>query len=438
MLNFELVSRAVPARVFALQVAAGISFPLLAARGVIRKATRVSVRTALDAYEATSTPALAWLRLPPVARNLLRRPKRLLLTLLLLAVGGGLFITALSLAGAWDANLAKMQSTRHYDVEVRLHAPPPTGLALAGAEWWGYAPAAFAVPGQVDTVRTYPDRGHGSLYLLAPPPETRLISFPVLSGRWLRPGDDDGVVLNHVAAAQRPGVRVGDRLLVSAEGAVADVRVLGIVEEIGSAGVVYLTRAAFETRFGAPRLARLAMAVSSPEERRRAIAQVERELARAGASVEVVMPFAELRTAVGDHVVVLVNALVALAAVLGCVGLLGLSSSMTTAVVERTREIGVMKAMGALRRRILSAILAEGVLTAALSAVLALLLSLPLAAFVEVHLGRLGFLAPLPFVVSLGGAALWTVLVLVTSALASWFPARRAARISVREAISQV
>jgi putative ABC transport system permease protein len=150
------------------------------------------------------------------------------------------------------------------------------------------------------------------------------------------------------------------------------------------------------------------------------------------------MPFAELRTAVGDHVVVLVNALVALAAVLGCVGLLGMSSSMTTAVVERTREIGVMKAMGAVRRRILSAILLEGVLTAALSAVMAVLLALPLAAVVEVHLGRLGFMAPLPFVLSLGGAVLWTALVLVASLLATWLPARRAAAISVRAAIAHV
>jgi putative ABC transport system permease protein len=145
-----------------------------------------------------------------------------------------------------------------------------------------------------------------------------------------------------------------------------------------------------------------------------------------------------LRTAVGDHVVVLVNALIALAAVLGCVGLLGLSSSMTTAVVERTREIGVMKAMGAVRRRILGDILAEGVLTAGLSAALALLLALPLAALVEAHLGRLGFLAPLPFFVSLSGAALWTGLVLVASVLATWLPARRAAAISVREAIAHV
>ena len=73
-----------------------------------------------------------------------------------------------------------------------------------------------------------------------------------------------------------------------------------------------------------------------------------------------------------------------------------------------------------------------------LSAVLAALLALPVAALFEVHLGRIGFLAPLPFVVSWTGVALWTLLVLVASLLASWLPARRAANISVREAIAHV
>jgi putative ABC transport system permease protein len=444
MLNFELLSRSVPARVFLLQAALGVSLPLLVAWSVIRRATGTSVRRALDGQDAPSPWLSAWRGMPRSLRNLLRRPRRLALTLLLLATGGALFVTALSVAGAWDANLAKMQTTRHYDVEVRLHAPPPSTLALAQvagvrhAEWWGYSPAAFAVPDQVDTVRTYPDRGHGSLSVLGPPADTRLISFPVLSGRWLKPGDDESVVLNHVAAAQRPGLRLGERVSISAEGTRADLRVIGIVEEIGSAGVVYMTRAGFESRFGAPRLARLTTASASTAERNSAIANLERELSRAGAAVEVVMPFAELRTAIGDHVIILVNALIALAAVLGCVGLLGLSSTMTTSVVERTREIGVMKTVGAVRSRIMTSILSEGVLTAALSALLASLLALPLSAIVEVHLGRLGFLAPLPFVVSGTGMALWALLVSVASVLASWLPARRAARISVREAIAHV
>lgn len=444
MLNFELLSRSVPGWILLLQGGAGVSLPLLVARGVIRRATSMSVRSALDAYEVPPRPVLAWPRLPRALRNLLRRPRRLALTLLLLGLAGALFVTALSVADAWDANLAKMQTTRHYDVEVRLHGPPPSALSLSRlpgvrhVEWWGYASAAFAVPGQIDTVRTYPDRGHGSLTVLAPPPDTRLISFPVLSGRWLKPEDERGVVLNHVAAAQRPGLRVGEQLTVSAEGKLAHVTVVGIVEEIGSAGVVYMPRAAFEAHFGAPRLARLTTSSGSSRERDDAIARIEGELARTGASVEVVMPLAELRTAVGDHVIVLINALIALAAVLGCVGLLGLSASMTTSVVERTREIGVMKAVGAVSRRIMGLILWEGVLTTALSAALSFVLAVPLAAVVEVHLGRLGFMAPLPFVLSFSGGLLWTALVLIASVLASWLPARRAASISVREAIAHV
>lgn len=443
MLNFDIVDHAVPPSVWLLQLAGGTVTPLIMAWGVIRGAARTTVRSALDAHEVT-TLATAWsARLPAALRNLFRRPKRTALTLLLLATGGALFTTALSVAGAWDANLAKMQTTRHYDVEVRLHDAPPTALDLtavsgvAQVEWWGYAPAAFAENGHIDTVRTYPDRGHGSLTLQAPPPKTRLISLPVLRGRWLSETDDAEVVLNHVAAAQRQA-HVGDEVLVSAEGQVARVKVVGIVEEIGAAGVVYLSKTAFERRFGAPHMARITSAATSAQERERVITRVEQELARADAAVSVVLPFAELRTAVGDHVVILVRALVALASVLGCVGLLGLSSAMSAAVIERTREIGVMKAVGASRRRILRLILSEGVVVSLLSGALAFLLTLPMTATVEDHLGRLGFMAPLPFVVSSSAAGGWLLLVIVAGLLATWLPARRASQISVREAIGYV
>jgi putative ABC transport system permease protein len=134
----------------------------------------------------------------------------------------------------------------------------------------------------------------------------------------------------------------------------------------------------------------------------------------------------------------LVRALVALACVLASVGLLGLTSAMTTAVIERTREIGVMKAVGATRGQVLRLILAEGLLTAVTSAALALFVALPLTSGVESMIGRLGFLAPLPFVVSTGAIAGWLVLAGAFSLVATWLPARRAASISVREAIAQV
>jgi putative ABC transport system permease protein len=443
MLNFDLIDVSVPPWVLGAQAASGVGLPLLLALFPIVAATRTTIRASLDAHGVRPvSQAVAWL--PRTARDLLRRPKRLALTLSLLAIAGALFTTALSVAKAWDENLAKIQQTRHYDLEIRLHAAKPTALALEDvrgvrrAEWWGYAPAAFAQPGRIDTVRTYPDRGHGSLTLLAPPPRTRLISFPVLAGRWLEDGDDDGVVLNHVAAAQNAGATVGARLLLSADGKTLPVRVVGVVEEVGSAGVVYLNRAHFEAGFGPPRLARVVTHATSAGERAEIIRHVEDVLASGNAPVEAVLPFAELRTAVGDHVMILVRALVALACVLAAVGLLGLTSTMTTAVIERTREIGVMKAVGATSGRVLRLILAEGVLTAIASTVLAFLLTLPVTALVESMIGRLGFLAPLPFVVSTTAVVSWVLLVTAFSLLATWLPARRAAGISVREAVSEL
>jgi putative ABC transport system permease protein len=443
MLNFELVDQSMPLWVLGVQIASGLGLPLILAVIPILSATRATVRATLDAQGVRAvSQALAWL--PRTARDLLRRPKRLALTLSLLAIAGALFITALSVAKAWDKNLAKIQETRHYDVEIRLHAAKPAALALGQVpgvrrvEWWGFAPAAFGQPGLIDAVRTYPDRGHGSLTLLAPPPRTPLISFPLLAGRWLQEGDTDAVVLSHVAAAQNPKARVGSRLLVSAEGRSLSVRVVGIVEEVGSAGVVYLNRAQFEVSFGPLRMARAVTASASPPQRAEVIRRVEEALASCNAPVEAVLPFAELRTAVGDHVLILVRALVALAIILALVGLLGLTSAMTTAVIERAREIGVMKAVGATRRRVLGLILGEGLLTAVASAALALLLALPLTSIVESMIGRLGFLAPLPFVVSIAAMVGWLLLVSTFSLLATWLPARRAASISVREAISQV
>ena len=83
-------------------------------------------------------------------------------------------------------------------------------------------------------------------------------------------------------------------------------------------------------------------------------------------------------------------------------------------------------------------ILAEGLLTAVTSALLALVLTLPLTALVESTIGRLGFLAPLPFVVSTSAWAGWLLLVSAFSLLATWLPARRAATISVAEAIARL
>lgn len=444
LLNFDLTDRDVPAWVFVVQASAALTVPLALAAIPIVRAVRVPVRAALDHHGVAAVSLRPWVaRLPAALRELLRRRARSALTIGLLAAAGAMFMMAFAVSRAWERNLEKIHETRHYDLEVRF-AGPAAGVALARAvpgvravEAWGYSPAAIARPDRIDVVRTYPDRGHGSFMVLAPPADTTMIEFPLLAGRWLRAGDGDAVVLNHVAAAQS-GARVGDAITLSLDGAASRWTVVGLVEEVGAAGVAYVDPGAFARVTGSDgaRMLRVATTATTAAERAAIVRAVDGAL-RTRLDVEAVTPFTELRTAVGDHVVIFVRMLAAMAAIMAIVGLIGLASAMGTSVVERTREIGVMKAIGATGGRIRRLILGEALVLVGASWVVAVIASLPLTWSIEQIVGRLGFLAPLPFVVAPWAMFAWLGLVAAGGVAATLLPARRAARLGVRAALAE-
>ena len=459
LLNFTIASQAIPWWAFAIQAAAGVLVPVMVAAVPIAQAARTTVREAIDQYgvggdalhrrRVSRLARLPWMSRAAVlaTRNAFRRRTRLALTLTLLAAGGSMFMTALNVSRAWERNIAKVYETRHYDVEVRLNEPQPAALAdrlrripgVRVVEPWGDDRTAFSESGRVDLVRTYPDRSHGSLSLLAPPPETDLVRFPMLAGRWLVPGDTDAVVLNQMALGQAPATRVGDRIELSLAARTTPWRVVGVAEEIGSPGAAYVTDEAFSRAAGTGggiRMLRIATGTSSPERRTAVIRRIEDALEREGVSVEAAIPLAELRTAVGDHIVILTRALFAMAFVMATVGALGLASTMGTSVLERTRELGVMKAIGATPGLIARIVVGEALLVSALSWIVAVALAVPLTALLRKVVGTLAFRSPLPPVMSLHGVFLWLALVLLVSVAATLLPARRAARLTVREALA--
>lgn len=85
-------------------------------------------------------------------------------------------------------------------------------------------------------------------------------------------------------------------------------------------------------------------------------------------------------------------------------------------------------------------VLTEAQAVAAASAIAAFLLSLPLTWLLDVLVGQLGFVAPLPFTVSSAAVLVWLVLVLVlaVSNVAAWLPSRRAADLPIALALAEV
>ena len=95
-----------------------------------------------------------------------------------------------------------------------------------------------------------------------------------------------------------------------------------------------------------------------------------------------------------------------------------------------------MKTVGATPARIRYGVLAEALAIAVLSWLAAVVLALPLTAYLAWLIGTLGFFAPLAFVITPTGALLWLALALIVSVVATLPPSRRAARLSVAAALA--
>ena len=130
------------------------------------------------------------------------------------------------------------------------------------------------------------------------------------------------------------------------------------------------------------------------------------------------------------------SALMFAGALVVLVGGLGLTSTLTLNVIERTREIGILGAIGAGPRTVSLNIVFEGVLIGLLSWFLALLLAVPVTLLLDIVTGQIFIKSSLDFFMSPRTAALWLVLVVILAALSSFYPARRAAQLTVREALA--
>ena len=130
--------------------------------------------------------------------------------------------------------------------------------------------------------------------------------------------------------------------------------------------------------------------------------------------------------------------LLALAIIVAVVGGISLMGALSIGVVERTREIGVMRAIGARSRTIMGMFIMEGILQGLFSWMLAVPLSFILARLLANALGQVMFDANLDYQYNFSAVLVWLATILIISTLASLLPARNATQVSVRESLAYV
>jgi ABC-type antimicrobial peptide transport system permease subunit len=123
------------------------------------------------------------------------------------------------------------------------------------------------------------------------------------------------------------------------------------------------------------------------------------------------------------------NVLYVLLALSVLVSFFGIVNTLVLTVFERTREIGMLRAVGMTRRQVRRMIRHESVITAAIGGVLGLLLGIALGALLVARVDFIDFVLPLSQLVVFAVAAV------IVGVIAAIFPARRAARLNVLQAL---
>jgi putative ABC transport system permease protein len=279
-----------------------------------------------------------------------------------------------------------------------------------------------------------------SINIFGPPAESTLIQPILLEGRWLQPGDVRKLAISEGAKKYYPDLKPGDSINLKIDGRDEAWEVIGIFKFIDREGM--LGYAPYEYISQVNDLANRSTSyrvVTDRHDRSYQDAKAE-ELDKYFRDLGYKVRIAQAGRATLDTAVesldILVVFLLIMAILTAVVGSMGLTGTMGMNVLERTREIGIMRAIGADDRAVMRTVIAEGVVIGMLSFALAILLSIPFTYLLSTIVSTAIFQSPIDTVFTYTGYAIWLALVLVLSALASILPARNAARLTIREVLA--
>jgi len=451
--SFTVVPEAVLA-----QIAIALLAPLLASLIPIFVGATITVREAISTYGLSASSGLLERLLAKMDRvprlvlltigNTFRNKGRVFLTQVTLVLSGLIFMMVMSVSDSTRNTFGDVIfSILRYNVSFifedperisRVESLTLTHPEVKAVEMWDLGDGNIR---PVDQAESDDDE---RVTMFGVPLPTTLYGPQMRAGRWLQPGDTYAIVLNQ-KLAEKIGIGLGDWVtidhgvkgettwqvvgllfdpVVTDSAHVSREALLRELNRVGRANTVWI-----QTVRGDPD-----SEVSAAQNLRQYYDEHQLDLRPGGIFAGQDTASEATANILGQYGMI-ITLLITMAVVIGLVGSIALSGVLSLNVLERTREIGVMRAIGASSWAIGRIFIGEGLIQGWLSWIIAAPLSIPAGRLMTQVLG--GVLSgELVYIYKPTGPLYWLAIITILAIAASWLPARRATRISVRESLA--
>ncbi len=458
--NFDLYSLEAPSQTYFVQAAVGLLLPVLASLVPFLSSLRISAAEAMSVYSTSkgrfgkngidlllSGSNLWFLRNLSLRsmllslRNTFRNKGRLTLTLITLTLGSATFISVFNVRASLSSTVNDMVKWFNCDTmltfdrsyrseKIQLEAQSVPGVAQTDV--WVQLPTRLVRSDESES---------GMIYLFAPTvhPESLIVSPTIAEGRWLAEGDDNAVVVPSAFLQDEPQLHLGGDIVLKIYGKEHTFKIVGTFVGMAFLPIMYANYdyiTQISNRTGEADALMVSMQSHDPAFIVSTTSALEEHYKDVGIRVSMLTTINNERRDAEASFDAIVSLLFVMAILLALVGGLGLMGTMSINVLERTREIGVLRAIGASNRGVALVFIREGVVIGLMSWAMGALVAIPMSQGLNQALGQAVMGVPLTYSYSLPGMWLWLGVVILLSMVASFIPARTASRLTVREVLA--
>jgi putative ABC transport system permease protein len=443
IVNFDVDRFSFQPEAVYLGLVVGLGVTMLAALVPAWSGTSISVRQALASYGINSTFGQGWLerglarlhRVPPLIalslRNLARRKTRNLITFGVVALSCAAFLAAQSASTSVGQTITDLYDIYGADGWVQFSTLQSDGFAEKIKTVDGVVASEPWSRGRLTVKASRVD-------LYGVPYDTVLYQKPVVEGRWFE-ANENNVALATTSLARAKNIKVGDTIEIEADKVRGELLIIGLLEDnskyLGStsAGKLFSPYQTVERLFRHQgRSDFFAVSFTNHDK-----AFVDKTMSAIEGRFKALAPSTLAaysdKASAQQITAILQIMLYAMVAIIALIGGIGVINTLTLNVLERRREIGVLRSLGGSNARLVQIFLVEGLMLGLLGFIFGLALGYPLAAALVGVIGENTF--PLSFIFDPGMVLLTFLFALALSGAASLLPALGAARVRISTTI---